>query len=97
MKKSEAAGQDKPVSQPKTEPAKAEAQGPYIYLGPPVRSGALHLEPRQIHKQKPAIPEGFDFLTEFLVPVQGHGALKAGLAAKFPVAAQKVRALAQKA
>lgn len=97
MPKSETTGENKPVST-KTEkkgPAETLLPEQHIYLGPAVRTGGLHLEPRRILKQKPELPEPYAFLAEFIVPVKDHGAIKARLAEKYPVAALKVRAMAK--
>lgn len=78
--------------QGKQESAKvaSDTKGPFIYLGPAVRTATLHLEPRQILKQKPVIPKKFDFLDEFVVPIKDHGGLKQQLSAKYQATARRL-------
>lgn len=92
MKKSETDSPETPVPAANPTPVQVATPAPFIYLGPPVRTGTLHLEPRQILKQRPAIPRDLDFLGEFLVPVKDHGGHKQRLSAKYPAAARRLAA-----
>lgn len=92
MKKTETDSTETPVPAATQEPVKATTQEPFIYLGPPVRTGTLHLEPRQILKQKLTVPADLDFLEEFLVPVKDHGSKKQGLSAKYKATSKRLAA-----
>lgn len=50
--------------------------GQVIYLGPSLRTKELHLQPMSIFKEPPNLPSNFDFLKNFIVPVNELGSFK---------------------
>ncbi|MEH0020878.1 MAG: hypothetical protein V6Z89_14580 [Desulfobacter sp.] len=66
-------------------------EGPFIYLGPQVRTHDIHFELNRIYRQLPQIPEALGFLKPLFVPVGQLGNDRAEHIKQYRYAASKLR------
>lgn len=66
-------------------------EGPFIYLGPQVRTHDIHFELNRVYRQLPQIPETLGFLTASFVPVGQLGNDRAEHIKQYRLAASKLR------